>query len=276
MRIYAGADGWYDDKGNRYSTEQVKELYDRQNEKGQGFLGKVGDLFSGETTTYEQTGALENAIQGNGRGVDVSNVQNLHNSNSYLETDSDRAARLREASTILGFDNGKEDLLMQTGMKDNDLLNSALALAKKKQSEPDDWEQFAADHPATIKYLEQQKNMAISYDDVKPLGRLEDTANQVKNHLEMMELEEKIAELGRKYDAQNMSYNELSADQRVELNDLLTKRKELAGNVDTWSVGNVLGSLLVMKEDMPMALMFGLHGAAIGAGVGALGACLQL
>lgn len=274
MKIYARAEGWVDEKGRTYTTEQVKELYDRQNAKdGRSLFEKAVEKFSPfplGTTTYDQTGAIENAVQGNGRGVDVSNVQNMHKANSYWETDSDKAARLREASNILGFDEGKENLLMQTGMDNNDIMKSALALAKKKQSEPDDWEQFAADHPATVKYLEQQKNMAISYDDVKPLGRLEETANQVKTHLEMMELEEKIADLGRKYDSANISYNELSADQRVELNDLLTRRKELQGNIDPWSVGNVLGGLLAMKEDLPMALAIGLQTGIVGAGAGAL------
>ena len=268
MKIYAGAGGWYDEKGNRYTTDQVKTLYEKQKAKDdKGSL--FGNLFSGNTVSYEQTGALDNAIHGYGRGVDVSDVQGLHNSNSYLETDSDKAARLREASSILGFDDGKENLLMQTGMNNDDIMKSALALAKKKQSEPDDWEQFAADHPATVKYLEQQKNMAISYDDVKPLGRLEETANTVKAHLEMMDVEQKIAELGRKYDSLNMSYNELSADQRVELNDLITKRQELQKNIDPWSVGNVLGGLISMKEDLPMALAVGAQTALLAGGVGA-------
>ncbi len=88
MKIYAGANGsWYDEKGNRYSTEQVKGFYEKQKEKDNS--GSIfGPLFSGGTTSYEQTGALENAVQGNGRGIDIGNVQSLHNANSYVETDS--------------------------------------------------------------------------------------------------------------------------------------------------------------------------------------------
>jgi len=270
MAIVAAPDGsYYSNKtGKTYTREEIQAKLDEKKTQDSGSL--FGSLFSGNTTTYEQTGALDNAINGYGRGVDVEGVEKSYNAHSYVETDTDRAARLREASNILGLDEIEGTNLMRGGLTDNDVMKSALALAKKKQEEPDDWEQFAADHPATVKYLEHQKNMSISYDDIKPLGKLEETANQVKTHLEMMELEEKIADLGRKYDAANMSYNELSADQRVELNDLLTKRKELAGNIDTWSIGNVLGSLLTMKEDLPMALAIGLQTGLVGAGAGAV------
>jgi len=270
MAIVSAPDGsYYSDKtGKTYTREQIQAKLEEKKSQGSGSL--FGSLFSGNTTNYEQTGAIDNAVNGYGRGVDVGEVESSYNAHSYTETDTDRAARLREASNILGLDEIEGANLMRGGLSDNDVMKSALALAKKKQNEPDDWEQFAADHPATVKYLEQQKNMAISYDDVKPLGRLEDTVNTVKTHLEMMEVEEKIADLGRRYDSQNMSYNELSADQRVELNDLLTRRKELAGSIDTWSVGNILGGLLTMKEDLPMALAMGIQGGLLGAGAGAL------
>ncbi|SFA75838.1 DUF6861 domain-containing protein [Selenomonas ruminantium] len=277
MAIIAAPDGsFYSNKtGKTYTREEVlAKLEAKKAEDNKSIFEKVaetaGSIFSGEPTTYDQAGAIQNAVQGNGRGVDAGEVKRLQDANAILETDSDRAARLREASNILGLDEVQGNTLLQGGLTDDSVMKSALALAKKKQESPDDWEQFAADHPATVKYLEQQKNMAISYDDVKPLGRLEDTANQVKTHLEMMDVEEKIAELGRKYDAANMSYNELSADQRVELNDLLTKRKDLAGNIDTWSIGNVLGGLLAMKEDLPMAIAMGLQTGAVGAGAGAM------
>ncbi|WP_369684347.1 DUF6861 domain-containing protein, partial [Selenomonas ruminantium] len=270
MAIVSAPDGsYYSDKtGKTYTREQIQAKLEEKKSQDSGSL--FGSLFSGNKVNYEQTGAIDNAVNGYGRGIDVGEVEKSYNAHSYVETDADRAARLREASNILGLDEVEGTSLMRGGLTDNDVMKSALALAKKKQSEPDDWEQFAADHPATVKYLEQQKNMAISYDDVKPLGRLEDTVNQVKTHLEMMELEEKIADLGRKYDSANISYNELSADQRVELNDLLTRRKELQGNIDPWSIGNVLGGLLTMKEDLPMAIAVGLQTGLVGAGAGAV------
>ncbi len=185
---------------------------------------------------------------------------------------------LREAANILGFDNGKENILMQTGMDNNDIMNSALALAKKKQSEPDDWEQFAVDHPATVKYLEKQKNMAISYDDVKPLGRLEDTINSAKDHLELAELEEQRAQLGIQLRSMGLGYTDLSADQKVQLQEINDKIERISKryqnddmkwyNPFSWDIFTLVGSAAGMANDVLAGAQTALVGAATGAAVG--------
>lgn len=265
------ADGTFlsKDTGKVYTAEQLKAAHEKKvSREGEGFsLSKVftSAYKDGEfkPTGYEQAGAIDNAIQGKGRGVDV---PAMYNANMYQETDADKAARLKEAANILGMD---DNVLMRGGLSDNQIMSSALALAKKKENEPDDWDAFVEQHPATVKYLNEQRNMAVSYDDIKPLGRLEDTVTSIKEHMELTEIEERRAEIGKALRERGGTYADLTPAEIAELEGLNARRKELGQKyADAWDVDNVIGGIVGgMVDDV-------IYGAKIGAGAAGVAAGL--
>ena len=195
MAIIAEGDGkggtrYWDDEARQYiSSEAVTERVERaKQEKSRGLFDVVGDAISGAGETVRQ--GIQQTIQKSRENGGNQHLNALWNANVTLETDADKAARISEASKILGLDDEQRAGVMRAGLSDEKIAGMALREARRKRLEPEDWEQFQLENPATAKYLSKQENMSVSWDDVKQLKGVEYNLGQVKKHLELLEIEE--------------------------------------------------------------------------------------
>ncbi|WP_027405470.1 hypothetical protein [Anaerovibrio sp. RM50] len=271
MAIISAPDGsYYSDKtGKTYSYDEVKAALDRK----QNRESMVDSVINGIQSLWEST--KPSAYVPSEKSTEI---RDLYLANAKNGTDSEKAARLVEATNILGLDDTQKREIIQSGMADNQILNAAFNVAKTKANSPEDWDTFVEDNPATAKYLTDQKNMAVSLDDINPLAGLENTITSIKDHLELSDLELRSSEIGRDMMHNGLDMTTISADQRVELENINKRKEELSKkyynpeskwyNPFTWDMASIVGGIAGMKNDFIMGLEGGAAGAAIGGGVG--------
>ncbi|BEU88669.1 hypothetical protein TAMA11512_21330 [Selenomonas sp. TAMA-11512] len=266
------------DTGVQVSAEEVRQRVEA-NTSG-GIFDRIGKMFSSGPSSYSPE--LADAYANNNQEI-RNRVAALYAGNAMQKTDTEKAARLNEAAGILGIhDDAQKRALIQSGITDSELMDVALQTARQKQNSPEDWDTFVADNPATAKYLTDQKNMAQSWDDIKPLKFVEDTVASVRDHLELADIELRRSEIGREMMHNGQDMTTITADQRVELENINKRREELAKkyqdpeskwyNPFSWNMANIIGGIAGMANDVEAGLVTGAGGAAIGAGVGLAGA----
>ena len=256
---------WADKDGNLVSPEEVarssEEYYSRENNSGS--IWASGQDYKPDEAQRERAMRIYSMYQVNGQS-----------------TDAEKSARLNEAATILNIPEPAKKYMV--GTVEDSLLRAVEQDAKLKQNSPEDWAAFVEENPATAKYIEQQQNMAQSWDDIKPLKFVEDTITSIKDHLELSDLELRRSIIGREMMNNGQDMTTLTADQRVELENINKRREELAKkyydpeskwyNPFSWNMANVIGGIAGMANDVEAGLATGAAGAAVGAGVGLAGA----
>lgn len=278
MAIYARSDGrggfrYWDDNTHSYTSEDafIAQGAQIKQQESRGLFDVVGDAISGVGESVRQ--GIQQTIQKSRENGGNQHLNALWNANVTLETDADKAARISEASKILGLDDEQRAGVMRAGLSDEKIAGMALREARRKRLEPEDWEQFQLENPATAKYLSKQENMSVSWDDVKQLKGVEYNLGQVKKHLELLEIEEQLSNITNKIRESDAGLAGLSADQRVEIDNLMNRRNELAEGLDFYSVGGILGGLATYPHDIlsGTTLAAVLEGALIGGAVGSTG-----
>ncbi|KHM51598.1 hypothetical protein NZ47_09435, partial [Anaerovibrio lipolyticus] len=259
------------DTGAQVSADEVKSRVEAN--KSGGIFDTISNLFTQNSYSPELADAYRNNKATKDR------VSALYASNIIQNTDTEKAARLEEATNILGIkDDYAKRNVIQSGMANKQIMDAAFQAAKSKANSPEDWDAFVEDNPATAKYLTDQKNMAVSLDDINPLAGLENTITSIKDHLELSDLELRSSEIGRDMMHNGLDMTTISADQRVELENINKRKEELSKkyynpeskwyNPFTWDMASIVGGIAGMKNDFIMGLEGGAAGAAIGGGVG--------
>jgi len=293
MAIYVESDGkggtrYWDDEARQYTNRAafVAQGERAKQEESRGLFDRVGDAISGAGEAIRDS--VQPIIQKSRENGGNQHLNALWNANVTLETDAEKAARISEASKILGLDDEQRAGVMRAGLSDDKIAGMALREARRKQLDPEDWENFEQENPATASYLSKQENMSVSWDDVKQLKGVEYNLNQVKKQLELHELEQNLSNQINQFRYDGSGGALMTADQRVDLENQLRRIDELSSEVNNFSVGGILGGLSTFASDATSKLSVGsivasaifgaITGSAIpvvGTGVGAAAGALR-
>jgi len=237
VRQADGTFAYQDDSGKAYSPEDIKAL------PKQDFGSKVADL-----------------------------ANNLYSSfTGHSQQNPDDAAKYAESMQIMGVDPKYSGYAY---FASKDIEAAAMKVAEARQKSPDDWNDFVNQYPKTAEYLNNSRNMALSWDDLHNLGEQESTLQIMGDSINLQRLRQERADIGNQLLGSGGNVEQLAQDQQARLAQLNEQIRQLSAKMpdSAWTPRGILTGLAGMVPSVETGAKYAAGGAAAGAAIGAAGA----